>query len=64
MVQAGHAPNALPQVATANVNCRVLPEMTLEEVRQALAKAVNDPEVKISVVGSRLRAPPRPSTPR
>ena len=25
MVEAGHAPNALPQRAKANVNCRILP---------------------------------------
>jgi acetylornithine deacetylase/succinyl-diaminopimelate desuccinylase-like protein len=63
MVQAGHAPNALPQVATANVNCRVLPKMTLEEVRRGLTKAVNDPEVKISVVGSPTPGPASPLDP-
>jgi acetylornithine deacetylase/succinyl-diaminopimelate desuccinylase-like protein len=57
MVQAGHAANALAQVATANVNCRVLPEMKLDEVRQALAKAVNDPAVKISLVEQPNAAP-------
>jgi len=63
MMQAGHAPNALPQVATANVNCRVLPEMKLEEVRAALTKAVNDPEVKISVVGDPTPGPASPLDP-
>ena len=57
MLQAGHARNALPQVATANVNCRVLPEMKLEEVRQALTHAINDPAVKISVVDQPVAAP-------
>jgi acetylornithine deacetylase/succinyl-diaminopimelate desuccinylase-like protein len=33
MVNAGHAPNALPQRATANVNCRILPGTPVEEVR-------------------------------
>jgi acetylornithine deacetylase/succinyl-diaminopimelate desuccinylase-like protein len=50
MVQAGHARNALPQVATANVNCRVLPEMDLETVREALQRALDDPKVKLSLV--------------
>ena len=63
MVQAGHAPNALPQVATANVNCRVLPEMTLDQVRQALTQAVNDPEVKISIVGDPTPGPASPLDP-
>jgi acetylornithine deacetylase/succinyl-diaminopimelate desuccinylase-like protein len=43
----GHAPNALPQRATANVNCRIFPGHTQEEIRQALIAAVNDPGVKI-----------------
>ncbi len=62
-VQAGHAPNALPQVATANVNCRVLPEMTEEQVRQALTQAVNDPAVKLSVVGEPTAGPASPLDP-
>ncbi len=56
-VNAGHAANALPQVATANVNCRVLPEMTLDEVRQALTTAINDPAVKLSIVDTPTAAP-------
>jgi acetylornithine deacetylase/succinyl-diaminopimelate desuccinylase-like protein len=63
MVQAGHAPNALPQVATANVNCRVLPEMTLDQVRGTLTRTVNDPEVKISIVGDPTPGPASPLDP-
>jgi acetylornithine deacetylase/succinyl-diaminopimelate desuccinylase-like protein len=43
----GHANNALPQSATANVNCRILPGHSLEETRLALEKAVDDPKVKV-----------------
>lgn len=46
-INGGHAPNALPQRATANVNCRIFPGHTQEEIRQALITAVNDPGVKI-----------------
>ncbi len=46
-VQAGHAPNALPQHAQANVNCRILPGHTQEEVRQELIAAIGDPGVKV-----------------
>ena len=44
---AGHANNALPGLAQAIVNCRILPGYSREEVRQTLVRVVNDPEVKI-----------------
>jgi acetylornithine deacetylase/succinyl-diaminopimelate desuccinylase-like protein len=43
----GHANNALPQSATANVNCRILPGHSLEEIRATLEKVVGDPKVKV-----------------
>jgi acetylornithine deacetylase/succinyl-diaminopimelate desuccinylase-like protein len=43
---AGHAPNALPQRAWANVNCRIFPDETIEQTQAALQKAVGDPQVK------------------
>src|SRR5438105_1883483 len=46
----GHAPNALPQTARANVNCRIFPGEDPEEVHKALERVSNDPKVKISVV--------------
>jgi hypothetical protein len=39
ILQGGHAVNALPQRATANVNCRMLPEYTPEEVLATLPSA-------------------------
>jgi acetylornithine deacetylase/succinyl-diaminopimelate desuccinylase-like protein len=48
----GHANNALPQTAQANVNCRILPGHSLEETRLALEKAVNDPKVKVQFRGN------------
>jgi acetylornithine deacetylase/succinyl-diaminopimelate desuccinylase-like protein len=51
MLEAGHAPNALPQRARATVNCRVFPGETVESVRQALVTAVNNPKVAISTPG-------------
>jgi len=48
----GHANNALPQMAQANVNCRILPGHSAEEVRQALAGAVNDLKVAVEYVGN------------
>ena len=43
----GHANNALPQTARANVNCRILPGHSPEEVRQELVQVVADPMVKV-----------------
>jgi len=50
MMQAGHAPNALPQMAQANVNCRILPGHTPGEVRAVLTKAIGDPKVEVKLV--------------
>jgi acetylornithine deacetylase/succinyl-diaminopimelate desuccinylase-like protein len=50
MVQAGHARNALPQRAEANVNCRILPGHTPGEVRAELTKVVADPKVEVKLV--------------
>lgn len=43
MAKAGHAPNALPQSAMVNVNCRVFPGERVEDVQGALARAIDDP---------------------
>jgi acetylornithine deacetylase/succinyl-diaminopimelate desuccinylase-like protein len=48
MLEGGHAPNALPQRAIANVNCRIFPGHPPEEIRQQLAKVFNDPAVSVS----------------
>ena len=50
MLDAGHATNALPQRARANVNCRIFPGVTQETVRQALISAINDPAVKVETL--------------
>jgi acetylornithine deacetylase/succinyl-diaminopimelate desuccinylase-like protein len=43
----GHANNALPQRAEANVNCRILPGHSAEEIRQQLIKVLADPNVAV-----------------
>lgn len=53
MLSGGHAPNALPQTARANVNCRIFPGEDPEEVHKTLERVANDPKVKISVVPQR-----------
>ena len=47
MMQAGHAVNALPGSAAANVNCRILPGHSPEEVRQKLVAIFHDARIKV-----------------
>lgn len=47
LVDAGHAQNALPQRATANVNCRMFPGRTTEETRAMLEKVIANPALKL-----------------
>jgi len=50
LLSGGHAPNALPQMARANVNCRIFPGEDPEQVRQTLIRVVADPRVKVNFV--------------
>jgi acetylornithine deacetylase/succinyl-diaminopimelate desuccinylase-like protein len=61
----GHATNALPQRARANINCRIFPGVPQEAVRQKLEELIGDPAVKVSVPEIRgPSSPPPPLTPR
>jgi len=53
MLSGGHAPNALPQMARANVNCRIFPGEDPEHVRKTLEHVVTDPKVSITVVAQK-----------
>jgi acetylornithine deacetylase/succinyl-diaminopimelate desuccinylase-like protein len=63
LVQAGHAENALPQRATAVVNCRVLPGERQAEVVRALAIAIHDGAVLIDPVAPPDGGPDSPLLP-
>jgi acetylornithine deacetylase/succinyl-diaminopimelate desuccinylase-like protein len=60
MVNAGHALNALPQRAAANVNCRILPDESADSTLAALTRVVDDPAVKISFAGDKSPVSPPP----
>jgi len=47
LVDAGHALNALPQRATANVNCRMFPGRTAGETKATLAQVIGNPAITI-----------------
>src|SRR5690348_16954049 len=58
MLDGGHALNALPQRADANINCRIFPGTHIASVQATLAKVIDDPSVKITV-----REPPPVESP-
>jgi acetylornithine deacetylase/succinyl-diaminopimelate desuccinylase-like protein len=57
MLQAGHAPNALPQRAWANVNCRIFPGVSQERVKEQLVSLIADSQVSVTALN------PEPSNP-
>lgn len=64
MVNAGHAPNALPQRARANINCRILPGHDAAEVKTELERVIADPGIAVTLAGEPDPvSPPPPLTP-
>jgi acetylornithine deacetylase/succinyl-diaminopimelate desuccinylase-like protein len=57
MLEGGHAPNALPQLAAANVNCRVQPDDSPAYVMAALKKAIADDQVVVSIAKQEANSP-------
>jgi acetylornithine deacetylase/succinyl-diaminopimelate desuccinylase-like protein len=47
MLSGGHAPNALPGRAEANVNCRIFPGHSQEDIRSQLVKLFDDPKLTV-----------------
>lgn len=60
LLSAGHANNALPQRADANINCRIFPGTTPEQVRDKLAAVIGDPDVTVILQGLRSEVPKGP----
>jgi acetylornithine deacetylase/succinyl-diaminopimelate desuccinylase-like protein len=60
LLDGGHANNALPQRAGANINCRIFPGVSAEQVRVALEKAIADPRMTVVRTDDRgpLAVPP------
>lgn len=63
LLEGGHARNALPQLAAANVNCRVLPQDSVEEVLATLKRVVADEQVAVTINLNEGAAPPSPMNP-
>jgi acetylornithine deacetylase/succinyl-diaminopimelate desuccinylase-like protein len=62
-LEGGHARNALPQLAAAGVNCRVLPEDSVDYVKSTLEKVVADDQVKIIITDNAPKGPASPMRP-
>ena len=58
LLDAGHAVNALPQRANANVNCRIFPGHSIEDIGRELSRVIGDPGVSVTA-----QPPVRPSPP-
>lgn len=62
-LEGGHAPNALPQLAAANVNCRIFPDDSVQNVLATLKKVVADDQVMVTIKEDEGKAPPSPMSP-
>lgn len=60
MLRAGHAENALPQSATATVNCRIFPGVAVADVGKALLEVGGNPAVQLKVLGDPKASPASP----
>lgn len=64
-ITGGHAPNALPQRAHANVNCRVLPGVPIADVQTEIERVLADAKIAVAPVGEPgMQSTPPPLTPR
>ena len=62
-LEGGHAPNALPQLAAANVNCRIFPSDKVEDIFAALKKLSEADQVTVTIKVNEGVAPPSPLRP-
>jgi acetylornithine deacetylase/succinyl-diaminopimelate desuccinylase-like protein len=60
LLDGGHAPNALPQRAGANVNCRIFPGHAIDEVRRELVRVIGDAGVTVTALPPVRPSPPAP----
>jgi acetylornithine deacetylase/succinyl-diaminopimelate desuccinylase-like protein len=59
-IEGGHADNALPQLASATVNCRIMPGASVDSVHQELTNIVANPALEVKVTNAETPGPPSP----
>ena len=64
MLAGGHADNALPQSASAVVNCRMLPVDNQQDVQRTLERLLADPQIHITVTTPAKAGPYVPLNPQ
>ena len=62
-LEGGHADNALPQVARALINCRILPSQPPEEVHDTLVRVLADDKITVTADKPAIPSPPSPLRP-
>ncbi|WP_043160604.1 M20/M25/M40 family metallo-hydrolase [Bradyrhizobium sp. Ai1a-2] len=58
MLEGGHAVNALPQLATAKVNCRIMPGEPVDGVKATLERVLDDEQIKVTQMGQAVLSAP------
>jgi acetylornithine deacetylase/succinyl-diaminopimelate desuccinylase-like protein len=58
MLEAGHAYNALPQLARATINCRIMPGDPVDEVKATLVRVLDDDQISIMQLGEPVLSAP------
>jgi acetylornithine deacetylase/succinyl-diaminopimelate desuccinylase-like protein len=58
MLAGGHAVNALPQLATAQVNCRIMPGEPVDGVKATLERVLADDQIKVTQMGDAVLSAP------
>src|SRR5262249_49405757 len=64
LIFGGHAENALPQRAKATIQCRMMPGDTAANVQSALTKALNDPQITLTLDAPPIVSPESAPTPQ
>ena len=62
-IAGGHAQNALPQRVTANINCRIFPGVSVDQVRESLSQALAEPQMTLAVDGEPMASDASPLRP-
>jgi acetylornithine deacetylase/succinyl-diaminopimelate desuccinylase-like protein len=58
MLEGGHAYNALPQVARAIINCRIMPGELVDEVKATLVEVLADDQISVTQIGEPVLSAP------
>ena len=58
MLEGGHAVNALPQLASAKVNCRIMPGESVDEVKATLERVLADDQITVTQLDQPILSAP------